>query len=101
GPYFVAFPSLEAAIERNIPIKTQARNCTVLPNFVGAIFHIHNGKDYTAVKITNEMIGHKLGEFSHTKQKFRWYVSCPLTLSYSPLFLQGFVWQETMKLLRV
>ena len=50
--------------ERIIPIKTQARGATILPNFVGLKFQVHNGKIYTDITITEEMVGHKLGEFS-------------------------------------
>ena len=46
------------------PIKTQARAATILPNFVGLIFQVHNGKSYIDVRITEDMVGHKLGEFS-------------------------------------
>jgi ribosomal protein S19 len=46
------------------PIKTQARAATILPNFVGLIFQVHNGKTYQDVRITEDMVGHKLGEFS-------------------------------------
>lgn len=46
------------------PIKTQARAATILPNFVGLIFQVHNGKIYQDVRITEDMVGHKLGEFS-------------------------------------
>jgi ribosomal protein S19 len=46
------------------PIKTQARAATILPNFVGLIFQVHNGKVYNDVRITEDMVGHKLGEFS-------------------------------------
>jgi ribosomal protein S19 len=37
GPYFVAFPNLRQALENNVPIYTQARACTILPNFVGCV----------------------------------------------------------------
>lgn len=50
--------------ERVPPIKTQARAATILPNFVGLIFQVHNGKSYQDVRITEDMVGHKLGEFS-------------------------------------
>lgn len=53
-----------AAGQRQIPIKTQARSATILPNFVGLKFQVHNGKIYHDVTITEEMVGHKLGEFS-------------------------------------
>lgn len=46
------------------PIRTQARSATILPNFVGLKFQIHNGKVYHEVTITEAMVGHKLGEFS-------------------------------------
>jgi ribosomal protein S19 len=49
-------------------LRTQARNCTILPSFVGHTFHVHNGKDYLPVRVTEEMIGHRLGEFSFTKK---------------------------------
>ncbi|KAL3470926.1 hypothetical protein BJX99DRAFT_38367 [Aspergillus californicus] len=45
------------------PIKTQKRAATILPNFVGLRFSIHNGKTYQDVMITEEMVGRKLGEF--------------------------------------
>lgn len=50
--------------ERVPPIKTQARSATILPNFVGLIFQVHNGKSYIDVRITEDMVGHKLGEFA-------------------------------------
>jgi ribosomal protein S19 len=46
------------------PIKTQARSATILPNFVGLKFQIHNGKNYDDITITEDMVGHKLGEFA-------------------------------------
>ena len=46
------------------PVKTQARAATILPNFVGLIFQVHNGKNYMDVRITEDMVGHKLGEFA-------------------------------------
>jgi ribosomal protein S19 len=46
------------------PIKTQARSATILPNFVGLKFQVYNGKIYNDVLITEDMVGHKLGEFS-------------------------------------
>ena len=50
--------------ERMPPIKTMARAATILPNFVGLKFQVHNGKVYHDVTITEDMVGHKLGEFS-------------------------------------
>ena len=50
------------------PIKTWSRKCTIIPEFVGHSFLIHNGKKFIPIKISNEMVGHKLGEFSPTRQ---------------------------------
>jgi small subunit ribosomal protein S19 len=49
------------------PIKTWARDCTIVPDFVGITFEVHNGKTFVKVYITEEMVGHKLGEFSPTR----------------------------------
>lgn len=49
---------------RTPPVRTQARAATILPNFVGMRFQIHNGQVYYEVQITEDMVGHKLGEFS-------------------------------------
>lgn len=46
------------------PVRTQARSATILPNFVGLTFEVYNGKVYHPVTITEDMVGHKLGEFS-------------------------------------
>ncbi len=45
-------------------IKTWSRECTIIPEMVGRTFGVHNGKDFIAVVVTEEMVGHKLGEFS-------------------------------------
>lgn len=58
--------------ERQIPIKTQARSATILPNFVGLKFQVHNGKIYHDVTVTEDMVGHKLGEFSPTRKQFKY-----------------------------
>lgn len=49
------------------PIKTWSRDCTVVPEFIGATFLVHNGKAFHRVYVTEEMVGHKLGEFSLTR----------------------------------
>ena len=49
------------------PIKTWSRKCTIIPDFVGFSFLIHNGKKFIPIKISEEMVGHKLGEFSPTR----------------------------------
>jgi small subunit ribosomal protein S19 len=48
---------------------TYGRNSVIPPSFVGRIFEIYNGKNFIKVKITEEMVGHKLGEFAPTKLK--------------------------------
>ncbi|MAG44869.1 30S ribosomal protein S19 [bacterium] len=49
-------------------IKTWARACTITPEMVGFSFGVHNGKDHIPVFITEDMVGHKLGEFSLTRR---------------------------------
>ncbi|MCK5138814.1 MAG: 30S ribosomal protein S19, partial [Thermodesulfovibrionia bacterium] len=49
------------------PIKTWARRCTIIPEFVGFTFLVHNGKAFLKVFVTEDMVGHKLGEFSMTR----------------------------------
>ncbi len=49
------------------PITTWARACTIIPEFVGHTFMVHNGKKHMKVFITEDMVGHKLGEFSPTR----------------------------------
>jgi small subunit ribosomal protein S19 len=48
-------------------IKTWSRDCTIVPEFIGATFLVHNGKGFLRVYCTEDMIGHKLGEFSPTR----------------------------------
>ena len=72
GPF--VDPSLLKKVEKlkgkanPAPIKTWARKCTIIPEFVGLSFLIHNGKKFIPIKISDEMVGHKLGEFSPTRQ---------------------------------
>jgi len=49
------------------PIKTWARACTIVPEFIGRNFLVHNGKMFHKVFVTEDMVGHKLGEFSPTR----------------------------------
>ena len=49
------------------PIKTWARRSTIIPEFVGFTFMVHNGKMFHKVFVTEDMVGHKLGEFSPTR----------------------------------
>ena len=52
-------------------IKTWSRSCTIVPEMVGFTFGVHNGKDFISVFVTEEMVGHKLGEFSATRKFVR------------------------------
>jgi small subunit ribosomal protein S19 len=52
---------------RNQAIKTWSRRSTILPQFVGLTFQVHNGNKFIPVYVTEEMVGHKLGEFSPTR----------------------------------
>ncbi len=52
---------------KHTPIKTWARACTIVPEFVGHTFMVHNGKVFNQVFVTEDMVGHKLGEFSLTR----------------------------------
>ena len=49
------------------PVKTWRRACTIVPEFVGHTFLVHNGKMFHNVFVTEDMVGHKLGEFSPTR----------------------------------
>jgi small subunit ribosomal protein S19 len=49
------------------PIKTWSRSCTIIPEFVGHTFMVHNGKAHIKVFVTEDMVGHKLGEFALTR----------------------------------
>lgn len=52
---------------RKAPIKTWARGTMIVPEFVGFTFNVHNGKVFVPVFVTENMVGHKLGEFSPTR----------------------------------
>jgi len=71
GPY--VDPKLLIKVNRQFasgsrePIKTWARKCTIIPEFVGFTFLVHNGKMFHKVFVTEDMVGHKLGEFSLTR----------------------------------
>ena len=65
--------SLQKAVDKAItenskkPIKTWSRKSTILPDFVGVSFQIYNGKKFIPITISEDMVGHKLGEFSPTR----------------------------------
>ena len=49
-------------------IKTWSRRSTIYPDFIGHTFNVHNGKDFIPVYVTEDMVGHKLGEFAQTRK---------------------------------
>ena len=55
---------------KKIPIKTWSRKSTILPDFVGVSFLIYNGKKFIPLTISEDMVGHKFGEFAPTRQFF-------------------------------
>jgi small subunit ribosomal protein S19 len=52
---------------RRDPVKTWSRRSTLIPDFVGVTFLVHNGRKFIPVLVTEEMVGHKLGEFAPTR----------------------------------
>lgn len=69
GPRIVPLPIKEAS-QRGVPIRTNARSATILPQFVGFKFEVHNGMEYVPLEVTEEMVGRKLGEFAATRRRF-------------------------------
>ena len=71
GPY--VDPSVIKKVQGKDPattgvIKTWSRSCTITPEMVGFTFGVYNGKEFIEVQIVEDMVGHKLGEFSHTRK---------------------------------
>lgn len=66
GYLFDKVESLRAS-GRNDIIRTWSRRSTIMPDFVGLTFAVHNGKKFVPVYVTENMVGHKLGEFSPTR----------------------------------
>lgn len=58
---------VEKAKQDKKPVKTWSRRSTILPDFVGLTFAVHNGKKFVPVYVNEDMVGHKLGEFSPTR----------------------------------
>jgi len=71
--FFVDYHLLEKIEKANAsggtkkPIQTWSRRSTITPDFVGVTFSVHNGKSFTPVYVTENMVGHKLGEFAATR----------------------------------
>ena len=66
--YLVKKAEKVKASGRNEVIKTWSRRSTIIPQFVGLTFGVHNGNKFIPVLVTEEMVGHKLGEFAATRQ---------------------------------
>ena len=71
GPYFdiTLYKKVKKTKEENSksPIKTWSRRSTIIPDFVGVTLSVYNGKSFIPVFVTEDMVGHKLGEFSPTR----------------------------------
>ena len=70
GPYVDErlLKKVEAGLgQKEKPIKTWSRSCQIPPEFVGKYFKVHNGKSFIDVFVTEDMVGHRLGEFAHTR----------------------------------
>jgi small subunit ribosomal protein S19 len=69
GPFVDA--KLQKRVDRgegkSSPIKTWSRRSTITPDFIGLTFLVHNGRQHLKVFVTEDMVGHKLGEFSQTR----------------------------------
>ena len=71
-------PFVEASLLKKVekfknnkkPIKTWSRKSTIIPDFIGVSFLVYNGKKFILITISEDMVGHKLGEFSPTRQFF-------------------------------
>jgi len=59
---------LDRSPEDKSAIKTWSRACTITPEMIGITFNVHNGKDFITVNVNEEMVGHRLGEFSPTRK---------------------------------
>ncbi|MDP6963352.1 MAG: 30S ribosomal protein S19 [Planctomycetota bacterium] len=71
GPWIE--PRLQRRVDKanemgsNKPIRTWARASTIIPDYVGLTFMVHNGRQFTKVYVTEDMVGHRLGEFAPTR----------------------------------
>ena len=71
-------PFVEASLSKKVekfknnkkPIKTWSRKSTIIPDFIGVSFLVYNGKKFIPITISEDMVGHKLGEFAPTRQFF-------------------------------
>ncbi|ATZ18519.1 30S ribosomal protein S19 [Williamsoniiplasma somnilux] len=70
GPFIdeYLFKKVEALGEKKEVIKTWSRRSTIFPEFIGHTFGVYNGKEFIPVYVTEDMVGHKLGEFAPTRK---------------------------------
>ena len=72
GPFIDASLAKKVEVANNAEkkevIKTWSRRSTIYPNFIGLTFAVHNGKEFIPVYVTEDMVGHKLGEFVPTRK---------------------------------
>ena len=62
-------PFAEINLRKKSRVQTQSRRSVILPQYVGKEFQVYNGKNYLLVRATQDMIGHKLGEFAATRRR--------------------------------
>jgi small subunit ribosomal protein S19 len=69
GPYIDTnlAEKVAATDDKRAPIKTWARRSTIPPDFIGRTFMVHQGRQFVRVFVTEDMVGHKLGEFASTR----------------------------------
>jgi small subunit ribosomal protein S19 len=71
GPYvdlrLLAKVEKQQKLNDRKPLRTYSRDCTIVPEFVGQTFEIHNGRQFFKLFVTEDMVGHKLGEFAPTR----------------------------------
>ena len=65
--YLLKKAEVAKSAARPTPIKTWSRRSTILPDFIGLTFQVHNGKTFVPVNVSEEMVGHKFGEFAPTR----------------------------------
>lgn len=70
GPYFKTDLILSNIDRKNNEVFTKSRSSIIIPNLIGSTINVHNGKNFLKVKITENMIGRKLGEFAPTRKRF-------------------------------
>lgn len=62
---------IKKKLEKNKPIKTHWRDAIIIPEFIGLTVYVHNGKNFEPVKINEDMLGHRLGEFVLTRKQVK------------------------------